>query len=150
MRASTTSDVTSSGHHDTQSRLPSLWEDSFYIITTMAILKQAAVCAVVIAVVVQACVREHDPLTRQSLVRRQDAVTFPPILDEKESILINSFDNTTLDTWSYFYTHGLHVAGTNKTMAQWTADRWNENGFIANLAEYCTIGHPAHCTKPTS
>ncbi len=105
----------------------------------MAILKQAVVCAVALAAAVRACVREHDPLLpRQSLVRRQDAVAFPPVLDENESILANSFDNTTLDTWSYYYTHGLHLAGTNKTMAQWTADRWNENGFTASLAEYCT------------
>lgn len=112
---------------------------SFYTSTAMATLKHAAVCTVAVAVVVQACVREHDPLLiGQSILRRQDAVIFPPVLNENESILANSFDNTSLDTWSYYYTHGLHLAGTNRTMAQWTADRWNENGFTARLAEYCT------------
>lgn len=107
----------------------------------MATLKHAAVCTVAVAVVVQACIREHDPLlSGQSIVRRQDAVSFPPVLNENESVLANSFDNTSLDTWSYYYTHGLHVAGTNRTMAQWTADRWNDNGFTAHLAEYCTPG----------
>jgi N-acetylated-alpha-linked acidic dipeptidase len=105
----------------------------------MAIFKQAAVCAVTAAAVVQACLRERDFfLSEQPIARRQDAVAFPPVLDENESILVNSFDRTSLATWSYYYTHGLHVAGTNRTMAQYTADRWNENGFTAGLAEYCT------------
>lgn len=104
----------------------------------MAILKQTALWAVTAAAVVQACARERDfSLSGQPIVRRQDAVAFPPVLDENESILANSFDNTSLATWSYYYTHGLHVAGTNKSMAQYTADRWNENGFTASLAEYC-------------
>ena len=72
-----------------------------------------------------------------SLLRRQDAVTFPPVLTENEAILSASFDNVSIAEWSYYYTHGLHVAGTNKTIAQWTVDRWNENGFSARLVEYC-------------
>jgi N-acetylated-alpha-linked acidic dipeptidase len=105
----------------------------------MAILKQAAVCALSAATVVQACARERDFfLGEQPIVRRQDAAPFPPVLDENESILANSFDQSSIATWSYYYTHGLHVAGTNRTMAQYTADRWNENGFTAGLAEYCT------------
>ena len=97
-----------------------------------------ALLAATAAAVVQACLRERDfSIMEQPIVRRQDAVAFPPVLDENESILANSFDNTSLATWSYYYTHGLHLAGTNETMAQWTADRWNENGFTANLAEYC-------------
>ncbi|EXJ96372.1 hypothetical protein A1O1_01498 [Capronia coronata CBS 617.96] len=71
------------------------------------------------------------------LARRQD-VAFPPVLDQNEAILANSFDNASLETWSYYYTHGLHIAGTNMTMAQWTADRWNEFGFMAGLASYYT------------
>jgi N-acetylated-alpha-linked acidic dipeptidase len=61
----------------------------------------------------------------------------PPVLDANEALLSGSIDNTSLDEWSYYYTHGLHWAGTNKTMAQWTADRWSENGFDTSLAEYC-------------
>ena len=59
------------------------------------------------------------------------------MLQPNEAILADSFDNVTLDQWSYYYTHGLHLAGTNKSMAQWTADRWAENGFMSGLAEYC-------------
>lgn len=104
----------------------------------MAILKKAILWAATYVLIVQACARERDfSFSKQSIVRRQDVVAFPPVLDENESILANSFDNTSIATWSYYYTHGLHVAGTNRTMAQWTADRWNENGFTANLVEYC-------------
>lgn len=105
----------------------------------MAILAQTAVWATAAVALAQACVRERDfASNKQQLVRRQDPVSFfPPVWDENESILANSFETTSLDTWSYYYTHGLHVAGTNKSMAQWTVDRWNENGFTASLAEYC-------------
>lgn len=104
----------------------------------MAILKQIALWAGIAVAVSQACLRERDfSLAEKPMVRRQDAVAFPPVLDANESILAKSFDNTSIATWSYFYTHGLHVAGTNRTMAQWTADRWSENGFTANLVEYC-------------
>jgi hypothetical protein len=33
--------------------------------------------------------------------------------------------------------HGAHLAGQNKTMAQWTADKWSEYGFKSRLDEYC-------------
>jgi N-acetylated-alpha-linked acidic dipeptidase len=77
---------------------------------------------------------------QHTLVRRQEA-TEPLALDANEAILSGSFDNTSLESWSYYYTHGLHWAGTNKSMAQWTVDRWNENGFHARLTEYC-IAYP--------
>ena len=71
------------------------------------------------------------------IAKRQEATAFPPQLDENESILLGSLDATDIDTWSYYYTHGLHVAGTNRSMAQWTADRWAENGFETQIVEYC-------------
>ncbi|KIW94076.1 uncharacterized protein Z519_05392 [Cladophialophora bantiana CBS 173.52] len=91
------------------------------------------------AIVVLACGRDH--LHSQvfdhhvALAKRQETV-FPPVLDQNEAILLNSFDNATIESWSYYYTHGLHVAGTNQSMAQWTADRWNEYGFTAGLVSY--------------
>jgi N-acetylated-alpha-linked acidic dipeptidase len=37
-------------------------------------------------------------------VKRQDAnATFPPVLDANEQVLIDSFDNTSISTWSYYY-----------------------------------------------
>ncbi|KAL9618071.1 MAG: hypothetical protein Q9160_007200 [Pyrenula sp. 1 TL-2023] len=97
------------------------------------------------AAVVSACQRrERDQVNelagkrRRTLVRRQGQTTSPAQLDENESVLVNSFESTDLDSWSYYYTHGLHVAGTNQSMAQWTADRWAENGFTSGLATYYT------------
>lgn len=87
----------------------------------------------------QACLHDgaaHRVFRMPTLAKRQE-VAFPPTLDENESILANSFETTDIDTWSYYYTHGLHVAGTNETIAQWTADRWNEFGFTSSLVSYC-------------
>ncbi len=78
------------------------------------------------AVGVEACQREHV-LKRHvhgHIKRQASNATFPPVLDSNEQILINSFDNTSISTWSYYYTHGDHVAGRNESMAQWTADKW--------------------------
>lgn len=89
---------------------------------------------------VEGCGRDHllqrsfNP--SRALARRKDKPSFPPKLTEHESILLNSFDNNTIDDWSYYYTHGMHLAGKNKTMAQWTADRWTEFGVPATLATY--------------
>ncbi|KAF9698551.1 hypothetical protein EKO04_003673 [Ascochyta lentis] len=70
-------------------------------------------------------------------IKRQVAnATFPPVLDPNEQILINSFDNTSISTWSYYYTHGDHIAGRNESMAQWTADKWSSYGFTSRLDEY--------------
>ena len=98
------------------------------------------------ALSVLACGREHvhprifDP--HVGLQKRQET-PFPPVLEPNEAILLNSFDNATIETWNYYYTHGLTLAGTNKSVAQWTADRWSEYGFTAGLAEYCMDSLPA-------
>ena len=99
--------------------------------------------APVAVAIVNAC--QHDVhhlhsfagLKERLLTKREERPTFPPVLDESESVLVNSFENTDLDTYSYYYTHGLHVAETNLSMAQWTADRFAEHGFTASLAKYC-------------
>ena len=102
-------------------------------------------CAVAVATVVSACQHEIVHVERfhglrDRLVKRQEATAFPPALDENESVLMNSFEAADIDTWSYYYTHGLHLAGTNQSMAQWTADRWAENGFTAGLVTYGKFG----------
>ncbi|KAJ4368899.1 hypothetical protein N0V83_005981 [Neocucurbitaria cava] len=86
----------------------------------------------------EACQRERTFKSHShNLVRRQSSnETFPPELDANEQILVDSFDSTSISTWSYYYTHGAHVAGTNKSMAQWTADKWAEYGFTSRLDEY--------------
>ncbi|KAF2737623.1 N-acetylated-alpha-linked acidic dipeptidase-like protein 2 [Polyplosphaeria fusca] len=83
-----------------------------------------------------ACQRERVFRQHAHPTKRQAPVTFPPVLDTNEKILVDSFDNTSISTWSYYYTHGAHLAGRNKTMAQWTADKWSEYGFTSRLDEY--------------
>lgn len=87
------------------------------------------------AIGAEACQRERAfKRYAHGHVKRQ--VSFPPVLDANEQILINSFDNTSISTWSYYYTHGDHIAGRNESMAQWTADKWAEYGFTSRLDEY--------------
>ncbi|KAK7707274.1 hypothetical protein SLS63_013791 [Diaporthe eres] len=57
-------------------------------------------------------------------------------MSQTETILINSFDNKSLSDWSYYYTHGDHLGSHNKSMAEWTAQKWRHAGFDAWLAEY--------------
>ncbi|KAH7392645.1 N-acetylated-alpha-linked acidic dipeptidase-like protein 2 [Pyrenochaeta sp. MPI-SDFR-AT-0127] len=90
------------------------------------------------AIGAQACQRERtfNSHSHRHVKRQSGNSTFPPVLDTNEQILIDSFDNTSISTWSYYYTHGDHVAGRNKSMAQWTADKWAEYGFKSRLDEY--------------
>ncbi|CUS07820.1 unnamed protein product [Tuber aestivum] len=57
-------------------------------------------------------------------------------LPEQEVIITKSISNTTIAQWSYYCTHGNHLAGTNKSMAEWTRDKWIENGIPSHLVEY--------------
>lgn len=88
-----------------------------------------------------ACQRDWNALRRSiakhhghSAVKR-DVVEFPPVLTEIESILVNSYDSKDLDSWSYYYTHGDHLGGHNRTMAVWTMDQWTAAGFDTRIEE---------------
>ncbi|CAA9963830.1 Glutamate carboxypeptidase 2 [Pyrenophora teres f. maculata] len=91
-----------------------------------------------------ACQRDWDALSRRihqhapySKHSKRSSVSYPPVLTPTESILVNSFDNTSLAEWSYYYTHGDHLGSHNKSMAEWTAEKWRNAGFDdAWLAEY--------------
>ncbi|KAF2148218.1 N-acetylated-alpha-linked acidic dipeptidase [Myriangium duriaei CBS 260.36] len=82
---------------------------------------------------VNACQRERTiydhGLAKRSITPRQ-------ALSNDESLIISSFDNTSISDWSYYYTHGAHVAGTNRSMAQWTADHWAAAGITSRLDSY--------------
>lgn len=71
---------------------------------------------------------------RQRAVKRND--NWPPVLTEHETILVNSFDNVSIDGWSEYYGSTNKLAGYGKEAAEWTAERWNENGFESHLNEY--------------
>jgi N-acetylated-alpha-linked acidic dipeptidase len=59
------------------------------------------------------CMKEHlhervfDP--HLALAKRQERV-FPPALEPNEAILLQSFDNATIESWNYYYTHGVRKA----------------------------------------
>ncbi|TRX93056.1 hypothetical protein FHL15_005924 [Xylaria flabelliformis] len=81
----------------------------------------------------QACARErhfHTP----GLAKRQSTPLSP--LSQEEQILVDSVSNISISDWSYYYTHGYHVAGKNMSMAEWTADRWRENHWNASVVAY--------------
>lgn len=61
---------------------------------------------------------------------------FPPSLTADEGILSDAFDAVEIETWSSYYTHGDHIAGKNKSQAEWTRDRWTENGVPSEIVEY--------------
>jgi N-acetylated-alpha-linked acidic dipeptidase len=99
-----------------------------------------------------ACQRDWDALhkrihhNRSPLTKRADNSSYPPTLTDHENLLLNSFENTTLSTWSHYYTHGDHLGSHNKSMAEWTMQKWLDAGFDdAHLAEYpIYVTYPEH------
>ncbi|KAL2114007.1 hypothetical protein VUR80DRAFT_1303 [Thermomyces stellatus] len=71
---------------------------------------------------------------RPRVTKRND--NWPPVLTEHETLLVNSFDNVTIDQWSEYYGRQQKLAGYGKEAAEWTNDRFNENGFESRLTEY--------------
>lgn len=59
----------------------------------------ACVAAVALPLVL-ACQSEHKHVfhAERALSKRQET-TFPPVLTEEESVLVNNIDNTTIDEW---------------------------------------------------
>lgn len=105
-------------------------------------LSSIALATAVLASSVTACQRDWEALNRRIVNHeghshtKRDVVAFPPVLTEVESILVNSFDNKSLNEWSHYYTHGDHLGGHNKTMADWTAEKFRSAGMTASLAEF--------------
>jgi N-acetylated-alpha-linked acidic dipeptidase len=104
-----------------------------------------------VAPLIHACQRDWDGLHRRiskhaghSHAKRQE-VEYPPVLTEVESILVNSLDSRSLDSWSYYYTHGDHLGGHNRSMAEWTMDQWSAAGFDARIEEYDSVGYVDLC-----
>lgn len=80
---------------------------------------------------------------RPPVARR--AAEFPPVLTPHETILVNSFDNNSIDDWAQYYGHQNKLAGLGKDAAIWTRDRWAANGFKASLSEYeVYLSYPQH------
>jgi N-acetylated-alpha-linked acidic dipeptidase len=90
-----------------------------------------------------ACQRDWDALHRRihqhtshNKHAKRASVAYPPSLTETESILLNSFDSKSISDWSYYYTHGDHLGSHNKSMAEWTSQKFRDAGFDSWLAEY--------------
>ncbi|KAK2041439.1 PA domain-containing protein [Colletotrichum somersetense] len=89
-------------------------------------------------------VLERGHTHRQPITKRADD-QWPPVLSEQETILVNAFDNLTIDEWSDYYGHQVKLAGLGKEAAQWTADQWTKNGVNAHLSEYYVyLSYPVH------
>ncbi|KAI1422878.1 N-acetylated-alpha-linked acidic dipeptidase-like protein 2 [Xylaria sp. FL1777] len=86
-----------------------------------------------LATLCHACLHERH-FQPSELAKRQ--TTPLSTLSPEEKILIDSVSNVSISEWSYYYTHGYHVAGKNMTMADWTADRFRENGWNASVVSY--------------
>jgi N-acetylated-alpha-linked acidic dipeptidase len=107
---------------------------------------------VLLVALTYACQRDWDALDRRIHQHRslnnhakRSTVDYPPALSDIETILVNSFDNKSISDWSYYYTHGDHLGSHNKSMAEWTAQKWRDAGFDAYLAEYpIWVTYPEH------
>ncbi|SPO06042.1 related to glutamate carboxypeptidase II [Cephalotrichum gorgonifer] len=101
-------------------------------------MRTAALIAATLATGAAACHHDFNVVARhthrQRVEKRND--NWPPVLSEHETLLVNSFDNVSIDEWSHYYGYQNKLAGYGKEAAQWTADRWNENGFESHLKEY--------------
>ena len=93
-----------------------------------------------------ACQRDFHAVRhthRKPLARR--AQQWPPILSERETILVNSFDSNSIGDWANYYGHQIKLAGLGKDAAEWTRDRWAENGVTSALNEYPVyLSYPVH------
>ncbi|KAI1779836.1 glutamate carboxypeptidase [Hypoxylon cercidicola] len=76
----------------------------------------------------------HVRFTQQPLTKRQDTPLLA--LTPEENTLVEAISNRTISEWSYYYTHGAHLAGQNLTMAEWTADRWRDSGWNSSIISY--------------
>lgn len=90
------------------------------------------------AALVEGCAKDYHHLNVYTPERALAKRGAPPVpnLSEEEALLVNSFENTTVDSWAYYYTHGLHIAGTNRSMAEWTSEKWSEYGVKSSVVEY--------------
>ncbi|KAI1444501.1 glutamate carboxypeptidase [Annulohypoxylon stygium] len=76
----------------------------------------------------------HERRSHSHLIEKRDTPLTP--LSPQEATLVGAVSNTTISEWSYYYTHGAHLAGKNLSMAEWTADRWQESGWNSSIVSY--------------
>lgn len=87
---------------------------------------QSLSCLALEACLAAAClgaILHKASLKALSLSKRQKS-SVPEPLTKEEASLVGSFDTASMETWSYYYTHSQHLAGLNKSVEDWTADRF--------------------------
>jgi N-acetylated-alpha-linked acidic dipeptidase len=89
--------------------------------------------AVLLATGLEACQRQRH---FHNVDHRKRSITPRQALTDDEALIISTFDAKEISDWSYYYTHGAHVAGTNRSQAQWTADRFSEAGWVSRIDTY--------------
>ncbi|KAK9461446.1 uncharacterized protein V1516DRAFT_664602 [Lipomyces oligophaga] len=60
-------------------------------------------------------------------------------LFDLERLLFRVPDAEHVRQWSEYYTSGVHLAGTNESMAQWTAEKFKEYGIKSEVVTYHTL-----------
>lgn len=98
-----------------------------------------SILVLIAAVGTQACQRERTVKHEHRRVKRQSSnVTFPPVLDTNEQVLVNSFDNASISTWSYYYSklgtlHREHCLRSQHMVLMWLArtELWHSGQPIA-------------------
>lgn len=63
---------------------------------------------------------------------------FQMSLPDLERALFRVPDPNSIREWSNYYTSGVHLAGTNLSQAQWTADKFTEYGIKTEIVPYYT------------
>ncbi|KAK9327965.1 hypothetical protein V1520DRAFT_347381 [Lipomyces starkeyi] len=63
---------------------------------------------------------------------------FQVSLSDLERTLFGVPETSKVREWSHYYTSGAHLAGTNYSQVQWTADKFKEYGFTAEIVSYET------------
>ncbi|EAS36089.3 glutamate carboxypeptidase II [Coccidioides immitis RS] len=103
-------------------------------------VKTLSLLALSLPFTVEGCGKDHiqrrDFDLNHPYLTKRGRPHHPPRLTTHESILLNSFDSASISGWSHYYTHGAHLAGKNRTMAQWTADKWAEYGLESSVVPY--------------
>lgn len=67
------------------------------------------IVVLIAAIGAEACQRELNLHHHHRRERRQEASAPPTALDANEQILVDSFNTTSLATWSYYYSKSAHM-----------------------------------------
>lgn len=62
-------------------------------------------------------------------------------LEKLKAIMSQTPDEDRIASWSWYYTSGPHVAGRNKSQAEWTRDKWRSFGIDAEIKQYDVYLH---------